>query len=235
MKKNQFGHEKKMEQVIKRGKTDAMNEITEITKDLIALEERKVRYDKQLQFQLKTEAEVDEETERALERLREIEEVAKAEGLLDKEPEDEYSMLYSPERVRDMKKKIEKHSINAIHRKFFTIITRQKEKLSTVLRNYNDSLSIHYEQINPHGSNLNNTLEFKKEEIKNENSKNSQSPNKIKIKQHFLIQEINKSLAQLKKSLPAISSKLPWKRSSWNNKSQLGSFDTRLKRASVNR
>ncbi|CAI2362053.1 unnamed protein product [Moneuplotes crassus] len=216
LKTEEFGTNRKLHQVINQGKPDAMNKISQLLKDLITLEERKTNYDKQIDFQLRTEIDLDQEIENSKTRAKEMQEKAKQEGLFDHK-DDINSLLYSPERVKTMKQKIEKHSLNAIHRKFYTKIFKQKEKLQRILDSYNDSVIAHNNVLS-NDAHSSATLNTSKE------SSINKSQDLIQMGKHPLLQQINSSLTSLKKSLPRITNKLKWDKPIWFNKNKLNSL-----------
>ena len=121
--------------------------------------------------------------------MQELEEQAKTEGILDKDPQQEIrDMIYSPERMSKMKQKIEKHSIRAIHKKFYTKILKQKEKLFEDLATYNDSVAIHTR---------NSTIDLSEVNSKKKGL-NLSVESRLKIKKHPLMKEINSTLLELK-------------------------------------
>ena len=109
-----------------------------------------------------------------------------------------------------MKKKIEKHSINAIHRKFYTKILKQKDRLSQDLATYNDSVAIHTR---------NNTIDLADRDP-NKKDLDLSMETRLKIRNHPLMKEINSTLIELKKSLPTITSKLTWDKPLFYKKSK---------------
>mmetsp|Transcript_29533 Transcript_29533/g.26115 ORF Transcript_29533/g.26115 Transcript_29533/m.26115 type:complete len:401 (-) Transcript_29533:59-1261(-) len=219
LKNTQFGKDRKLNQVIKRGKNDAINEVSGFLKDLVVFEERNQKYDNQIEFQNKTEIEIDEETVNAKIRVEEIEQQCKDEGILDKDPQQEMnSFIYSPEKINIMKKKIEKHSLDAIHRKFYTKILKQKERLNQDLSSHHDSLTFHNTTLNS-------------EDIPRKNLSVS-FESKLKLKKHPLMKEINKTLTDLKKSLPTITSKLTWEKPLFYRRSKYNLLDKNIKNRS---
>ncbi|CAI2360898.1 unnamed protein product [Moneuplotes crassus] len=216
LKAQEFSTNKKLDQVLHQGKNDAMNKISQLLKDLMALEERKSKYDKKIEFQIKTEIDIDEEIQNSKARANEIEQKARQEGLLDQK-DDQYSPLYSPERVKAMKQKIEKHSLSAIHRKFFTKIIKQKKKLQGILSNYNDNVIMHRTMLSK-DTTLSIDINTSEEYLTNK------SQEVLQVDKHPLIEKINKSLSSLKKSLPQITNKLKWDKPIWHNKQKLRGF-----------
>lgn len=197
-----------MEQVMARGNNDAMDQISKLMKDMVTLDDRNEKLDTQYEFQLKTEIDLDEELERAKDRLEKIQAECQSAGVHDK-PDD--FGLYTPERVKTMKNNVEKHSIKAIHRKFYSKISNQKKKLQRILGSYNESVNLYSEE------------KLKAQDmLKGNNSMTmNNSQDTLVLQKHPLMREINKSLGDLKKSVPRITNKLKWAKPIWFKKGNL--------------
>lgn len=143
----QVNKEKKLEEVIKRGKNDAMNEVSKLITQLTVLQERNFKLDKEIEFQNKNEIEIDDNTEKTIAKLGHAESDARKLEIDIKNPENESLTSYNPEAIIIRKKKVEKHSINAISRKFHAKILIQKERLDRVISKYNTNLKTHKEVI----------------------------------------------------------------------------------------
>ena len=196
-KSKQFLNEKKMNCVIGRGCNDAMEEIQSRLKMLTTLSEKKKKLDEKIEFQNKTESEIDSQINNMEMKSDDLERKAASYALSirDLNNNDEYdSLLYDPKRKDLMKKKAENHSINALQRIFFTKIYKQREKVEEMLLNHNSSIDEYNRSL----------IESGKE------SESSQKIIRININEHPLMIELNQTLNKLKVSLPKITSKLPW-------------------------
>lgn len=141
-----------MDQVIERGTNDAMQEIHDKLKQLTVLNEKKRNLDDKIAFQNKTEDDMDNEMKTMSQKVRELELKARQKGIsLSQTDDDKSQPLRNPEEVTNMKKKIEMHSLNAIHRKFYAKILRQKEALEQKLHSHNETVALHKKAIKETG------------------------------------------------------------------------------------
>ena len=188
MHDEQFQRERKMEQVIEYGATDAMKEIQEGLKQMIVLNKRKKQLDAQIEFQAKTEADLDYHSLEIKQKLSALEDKARQLGLNPEkleEPDLISLHLKDPKIVELKKKKIEKNALMAIHKKFYGKIKDQKEILEQKLAQHNDFLVNHGPSSPQKGA-------------------------KIDIQNHEIVRQMDGVLAELKGALPTISKKLPW-------------------------
>jgi hypothetical protein len=114
----QANKESKLEKVIKRGNNDAMNNISDLLRQLIVLQERNCKLDKEIEFQNKNEVDIDDETEKAIARLGLAESTARKIGIDSKRSTNNSITPIYPDRLINIQKKIQKHSIKTINRKF---------------------------------------------------------------------------------------------------------------------
>ena len=184
-----------MEQIIDRGQNDAMEEIHNALKALTVLNEKKAQLNSQIELQQKTEGDLENETLNMRVKLDDVETKAQLKGLsLDQQDHEDELYTRHPDQVEALKKKIEKHSIQAIRRKFFTKISKQQQRLQEALDTYNTSVDFHKKEMQQFGE----ESELSKE--------------KITINNHPLMKEITHTLNELKGSLPKINSKLSWEK-----------------------
>lgn len=193
LKDDQYVNEKKMEQVMSKGMNDAMSDIQDKLKKLTVLHSIKYRKGKQLEFEEQNQARLEEGASMMSLRVKQLEDEVKSKGLsLSYQVTEDENDQGSKEYVLVNKKSIEQHSLNAIHRKFYTKIYEQRERLAQLIRNYNNAVETHQQQ----------TFD--------DDKKVSFKEGVINVNDHPLMQQIDQSLSDLQKSLPKISSKLPW-------------------------
>jgi len=147
-KDEQFGQEKKLAKIIIRGSNDAMEQIQEGLKNLTVLNDKKHKLETIIEKQQNGEAIIEMNTKRFEQELHKLEEEAKAKGLSLKSYATE-SVLRprNSHEVENLRKSVERHSLNAIHRKFFTKIFHQKEKLTKYIKDHNYSIEIHNSEL----------------------------------------------------------------------------------------
>lgn len=182
-----------MEQVIEHGETDAMHQIQECLKDMIVINKRSKECDEKLKFQDDTDKFLDNTTKELEKKILKLELEVKSKGLsLDQLEEDILSLqLSDPTFIEVKKKKVEKHAINAIHKKFYTKFKDQKAAIEDILIHHNEFIK---------------TLQ---DEGDNDETITSEAQ-LLNIDEFPLIQEITKILSELHGCIPAITSRLPW-------------------------
>lgn len=126
---------------------------------------------------------------------------AKGIGLLEGKnvrEENEYKIM-KREKVKELKNKIEQNVLKQAFKKFLG----QRERLTDVLLNYNETVE-GYEKA----------MAEKKKEKRQKNSttfiSKAEKFEKLPVKQHQLLQEINEIIKEVKKKIPKIDKKLPW-------------------------
>lgn len=182
-----------MEQVIIHGETDAMHQIQECLKDMIVVNKRSKECDEKIKLQNDTDQFLDKTTQELEKKIKQLELEAKSKGLsLDQLEEDALGLqLSDPNFIEVKKKKVEKHAINAIHKKFYTKFKDQKLALENVLIHHNEFIKTLQEE-----GNYDDTI--------------ASEAQLLNIDDFPLTQEIVKTLSELHGCIPAITSRLPW-------------------------
>jgi len=196
-----------MEQVIEHGAPDAMLDIQERRKEMTVLKNRSMICDKQINIQTENEHCIDKTTRDMEIKILQLEQEANRKGLdvtqLDDDPL--FMKINDPDFIEFRKKKVEKHAIDALQKKFHIKFKEQKDKLEDIILHHNDFMT---------------SLDTR------EGYKN-QAQTKIDITSYPLNQELDQILEKLKGYLPVISSRLPWNTSvSFKSRSTSNSRNT---------
>jgi hypothetical protein len=182
-----------MDQVIQNGETDAMREIQECRKEITVLNNKSKIMDKQMEVQKENEDCIQKNTIEMEKKIKDLENKAKSQGInIEQLDEDKlFLQVRDPKLIELRKKIIERNAINSIEKKFYTKFNTQKEKLEQILLGYNEFLD---------------TLNSRPDK----QSIESNIRDLIDINSNLLYNEITKQLDELKRSLPTISTRLPW-------------------------
>ncbi|CAI2363241.1 unnamed protein product [Moneuplotes crassus] len=186
LKDDQFKREKKMNEVMTVGVSDAMGVIQDNVKQMTVLVNKKRQYEAQIQFQTETETQIDEHTENIKKKVEGLEVKLRSIGLNpDAEQGDILSeKLKDPLLMKIKKQRIVKIAKESMNKKFYTKFKEQKERLIHILSKYDESFS-------------------KKSNLYTPDSKLQES-------KYPVLEKINKILTELNPEFPVISSKLPW-------------------------
>lgn len=121
-----------------------MKEIQDKLKQIVVLEDRERQINTKINHQTETEQFIDDQLQELEQELNKKEAELKSKGLnkVSKSVvEDSHmSQFFGRDSLKIRVSKVEKHSLNALHRKFYTKILKQKEQLDNVLIRYNDSV-----------------------------------------------------------------------------------------------
>lgn len=145
-------------------------------------------------FQSESEMKLDQKAQELEFKVNQLEKEVKAKGLdINYQEEDTIAMqVNDPGFINLKKKEVESHSINAIHKKYYTKIKEQRDQLQLKLTMYNDNI---------------------KAQRAESNNKDKIDVDLIDIDNHPLMKHLNETLAELQEALPKITSRLPWRSS----------------------
>lgn len=125
-----------------------MDEIHDALKKITVLNEKNAKLDRAIDTQSKAEMIIDQKTEEFQKKLDMLEAEVRQKGLSLSQAGSEIEFTpYESDQLQNHKKLIEKHSLKAIHKKFYTVIFKQKEKVIEMLSDHNSSIDAHIEQM----------------------------------------------------------------------------------------
>ena len=146
LKSTQFNKDKKMNEILTRGKNDAMSEIHTKLKELTVLEERNRQLDIQLESQAKAEKDVVDQTQVFEESHSILRQKAKTKGVsqTSKSMSDDNAMkMMKYKRVSELKKKIEMNSYKTTLQK----LASQKHRVLEILTSYNEIVDSYNSEV----------------------------------------------------------------------------------------